>query len=203
MAKPEQNLVSDALIKLLSQTPRSGEAESASPLERSKSVARRSALRAAGVSAAFALPPGPLGIVTILPDLLAIWRIQQAMVADIAALHGRSAALSREAMIYCLFKHGGAALVRDLVVRTGERYLIRRAAGHSLQRLLEKVGIKVSQRFIGKGLARWVPLAGSVAVGAYAYYDTKKVAETAMELFSRDVETLSESVPEAARAVAM
>lgn len=37
---------------------------------------------------------------------------------------------------------------------------------------------------VGKAIARYAPLVGALGVGAYAYYDTQKVADTANELFS-------------------
>lgn len=45
----------------------------------------------------------------------------------------------------------------------------------------------MSQRVIGNAAARFVPLAGAAGMAAYAYYDTKKVAATASEFFSRQV----------------
>jgi hypothetical protein len=145
-------------------------------------------MKAATLSGTLALPPGPLGMATILPDLLAIWHLQRAIVADIAAAHGKTDYLGKETMIYCLFKHGGAALMRDVVTRTGERFLVRRAALRAVQQLLQKIGVRVTQRVIGKMITRWIPLLGAFGVGAYAYYDTTQVAANAIELFSGDIE---------------
>jgi hypothetical protein len=39
------------------------------------------------------------------------------MVADVAACFGKTAQLNRQTMIYCLFRHGAAMLVRDVVAR--------------------------------------------------------------------------------------
>jgi hypothetical protein len=181
------NSVSRALLDVVSRIPTSTEEASADPVARARAIARSAALKAASISGALALPPGPLGLATILPDLLAIWRMQQSMVADIAAAFGKSAFLRKEAMMYCLFKHGGAALMRDFVVRAGERYLIRRAAVRVIHDTLEKVGVRTTQRVIEKSIGRWVPVLGAVGVGAYAYYDTSRVAATAIELFSKDV----------------
>jgi len=110
------------------------------------------------------------------------------MVAGIAATYGQSAFLRKETMIYCLFKHGGAALMRDLVVRVGERYLIRRTAVRAIQQILQKIGVRVTQRVIGKSISRWIPIIGALGVGAYAYCDTTKVAATAIELFSKEID---------------
>src|ERR1043166_7270872 len=109
------NSVSRALLEVVSRVPSSAEDASGDPKVRAHAIARSAALKAASISGALALPPGPFGLATILPDLLAIWRMQQSMVADIAAVFGKSAFLHKEAMVYCLFKHGGAALIRDLV----------------------------------------------------------------------------------------
>jgi hypothetical protein len=186
------NPITQTLFDLVSRLPHSMEPASSDPRTRAGAVARSAALKAAGISGTLALPPGPLGLATMLPDLLAIWRLQQSMVADIAAAYGKSAFLRQEAMVYCLFRHGSAALMRDLVVRAGERYLIRRGALNLIQHLLEKVGVRVTRQVLEKSVARWVPLIGAVGVGAYAYYDTRKVATTAIELFSSDLALMTE-----------
>jgi len=183
----EPNAIARALIDLVSRIPVSEESRSRDPQTRARAVARLAALKAAGISGAMALPPGPLGMATVIPDLLAIWHLQQRMVADIAAIFGKSAFLRKETMVYCLFRHGGAALVRDLVARVGERYLIRRTAIQTVQRILQKVGVRITERAIAKGLSRWVPVLGAVGVGAYAYADTKRVAATAVAFFSTDL----------------
>ena len=72
-----------------------------------------------------ALPPGPLGYVTILPDLVGIWRIQAQMVADMAGVYGQQAFLSREQMLYCLFRHAAAQAMRDVLYAGAEQNLKR------------------------------------------------------------------------------
>lgn len=183
-----EGLIAKTLSQLISRIPGSDESISTKPAERAAIVARKASLQAAGVSGALALPPGPLGLATVLPDLLSVWRIQQAMVADIAAIFGKTSALKQQTMVYCLFKHSGAALVRDLVTRAGQRYLIRKASLRAMQTILEKAGIRVTQRVLSKGLSRFIPVVGALAVGGYAYYDTTKVAATAIDLFSKELD---------------
>jgi hypothetical protein len=77
--------------------------------------------------------------------------------------------------------------MRDLVVRVGDRILVRRAATRTLRVLVGKLGLRVTERVIGKGISRWIPLIGALGVGAYAYYDTSQVAATAIELFSKEL----------------
>jgi hypothetical protein len=126
-------------------------------------------------------------MLTIIPDLYAIWKIQSQMTADISGAFDKKLFLRKEQMIYCLFRHAGGQFVRDLVVRVGERVLIRRAAVNVLQRILRRIGITVTERIAARSVARWLPILGAGAIGVYAYYDTRQVGDTAIEFFSSDL----------------
>jgi hypothetical protein len=142
------------------------------------------ARNAALVSAALALPPGPIGVLTVLPDLFVIWKIQRQLVADIFALHGRTVELTRTHMLYCLFRHMASHVVRDVVVRAGERAVVRQLSSQALKSMLGSLGLTVTRRLAGTSASRWVPLAGAAAVGAYAYWDTLQVARTARSVLA-------------------
>jgi hypothetical protein len=176
-----------AVVDLLGSIPSSSEALSPSPQARAEALAAAAARRAAGISGGAALVPGPLGLLSLLPDIVGVWRVQAQLVADIAAVHGRSAALTTEAMMFCLFRHLVSQGLRDLVVRAGERWIVRAASAALLQRLAGAVGLRITQKSVGKVAARYAPVLGAMGVGAYAYYDTRRVARTAIELFGREV----------------
>jgi hypothetical protein len=180
-------IISQALHTLVSQIPASLESPGANPGERVKALAKMAALKAAAISGSFTLPPGPLGMATVVPDLLAVWRIQQQLVADIAGAFGKTSALSAETMVISLFKHGGAALTKPLFARQGQEVVIQRIANRTLLQLLEKVGVRVVQRIAAKSVSRWLPVLGALGAGAYAYYDTTHVAANAIDLFSQDI----------------
>jgi len=184
---PIQRLL-DAIERALSEIPHTDEPKSGRPEERAREIARKAAVKAAMLSGGLALPPGPLGFVTIIPDLVGIWKIQAQMVADMAGAYGHEAYLSREQMLYCLFRHAAAQAMRDIVVRVGERILIRRASVGLGRRVVRRVGVRLTQRLTGATLARWLPIVGALGVGAYAYYDTGHVAETALDLFRHEIE---------------
>ena len=175
--------VTDAILALLGQIPATEKLESQTPDEAARQIANAAASKAALISGGLALPPGPLGWLTLLPDLIAIWKLQAQMVSDIAGVYGRSATLTREEMLFCLFKHAAAQGVRDLAVRVGGRVVVQRGSLRALQKAAAAVGVKVTQRAIGSAAVRWIPLIGAIGVGAYAYYDTAQVARTAMTLF--------------------
>jgi hypothetical protein len=87
-------------------------------------------------------------------------------------------------MLYCLFRHAAAQALRDVVVQVGGRVLIQEIPARAMERVARAIGMKLSQRLIGRGVARWLPVAGAIGVGAYAWYDTRQVARNAMALFA-------------------
>ena len=179
----EHSRVTKAILDFVSDIPGSKVGPSGDPQTEARRIANRAAQRAALTAGSLALPPGPLGWLTVLPELIAIWKIQAQMVSDIAAAYGRHAELGREQMLWCLFRHTAAQAFRDLVVRMGDRLLFRRMSYAVAERVAKRVGVKITQRTVGKGLSRWLPVVGALGVGAYAYYDTGQVASTAINMF--------------------
>ena len=156
------------------------------PDEEAALIARQAAQRAALLSGSLALPPGPLGLVTVLPDIYLIWKTQRQMVADIFALYGRTAELTRTHMLYCLFRHAASQVLRDVAVRAGERLVVRQLSSSALSSVLKSLGATMTQRIVGSAAGRWLPVVGAVAVGGYAFWDTMQVAKTARRLLAED-----------------
>jgi hypothetical protein len=178
-----QRKLVDSLRSLVSTVPTSNERRAVNPQARARQLTMQASTKAAIVSGSLAIPPGPFGMLTVLPDLLVIWRIQRQLVADIAAASGQTATLGPEAMLYCLFRHAAGQALRDLVVRAGERYLVRRATLRVMQSVLRRVGVTVSERAAGRAVSRWLPVVGAVGIGGYAFYDTRQVGQTAAAFF--------------------
>ena len=91
--------------------------------------------------------------------------------------------LSREAMVWCLFRHSAASLLRDVAVRTGSRIVVQKLSLTALQKLLQKIGVKISANFLGRIALRAIPAIGAIGNGAYTYFDTNEVGKTAMAYF--------------------
>jgi hypothetical protein len=185
--------VTRAILDFISQIPDSKVHDQSDPEVEAQRLAKRAAQRAAITAGSLALPPGPLGWLTILPELIAIWKIQAQLVSDIAAAYGRHAELGREQMLWCLFRHTSAQAFRDLVVRLGDRLIFRRVSYSVIERIARQIGVKVTQRALGEGLSRWMPVIGAIGVGGYAYYDTRQVAATTMAMMKSDIGMADES----------
>ena len=197
-APVEHGRLTAAILDFASQIPGSQVHRGLHPEAKARELSHQAARKAALTAGSLALPPGPLGWLTVLPELVAIWRIQAQMVSDIAAAYGQHASLGREQMLWCLFRHTAAQAFRDLVVRMGDRLLFRRLSATLAERVARRIGISLSRRAIGAGVSRWLPVIGAAGVGAYAWYDTRNVARTAIELFGSDslVRTEAVAVPD-------
>lgn len=179
--------IAERLLDLVGQIPTTSERVAEDSHARSREIARKAAGKAGATAGAMALPPGVLGWMTILPELFALWKIQTQMVADIAGAYGKRDLLSREQMLYCLFNHTAAQAVGGLLVRIGERYVVRRAPIGTLYSIANKIALRIAQRSLRRGIFRWLPIAGALGVGAFAYADTGTVADAAIEVFSSDM----------------
>lgn len=173
----------ERVLALVATPPEPGVLPTPRPGDVAKKVIDGAASKAALAAGALALPPGPLGWATIAPEMMAVWQIQRQLVADIAALYGRSAELGPAQMLWCLFRHTAAQALRDLTVRVGERVIVRPAAQALVQRAAAAVGMHLGKQAAGRALSRWVPLVGAAGVGAYAYWDTRQVGRAALALF--------------------
>jgi hypothetical protein len=182
------NRMANAIFDLVGQVPTSDEPAHRDPAKRSKSIANRTAIRAAISAGTLALPPGPLGWLTILPELRTVWKQQAQMVADIAGSFGKAQSLTREQMLYCLFRHIAPGAFRDVVTGSGGRFVVTEASPGMLRAIVQKIGLRITMRVMSRGVSRWVPVVGSLGVGAFAYYDTGQVANTARTLFTGEIE---------------
>lgn len=178
--------MADRVLALVTQPPEPGCVPSARPADAAARAIDAAATKAALAAGTLALPPGPLGWATIAPEMLAVWHIQRQLVADIAALYGRTADLGPSQMLWCLFRHTAAQALRDLSVRVGERVVVRPAAQVLLQRAAQAVGVHLGQKAASRALSRWVPVVGAAGVGAYAWWDTRQVGRAALQLFERE-----------------
>lgn len=176
-----------AILGLASRVPPSDEPVSAEPVRRAEALATIAKRKTAGLSAAAALPPGPIGWLTLLPEAILVWQVQARMVADIAGAFGQSDRLAPELMLHCLFRHSAGRAVGGLAVRVGERLLVRHASYRALQPIARAVAGQMARRTFARGAARWLPGVGSAAIGVYAWRDTDQVARTAIEVFSNEI----------------
>ena len=178
-----QEMFNSVIFNLITDIPDSLLCPNRDPDARADILIKQAALKAAAVSTSLSIPAGFTGVLTSIPDIAAVWRIQAQLVSDIACTYGKFALLSREAMVWCLFRHSAASLLRDVAVRTGSRIVVQKLSFTALQKLLQKIGVKISANFLGRIALRAIPAIGAIGNGAYTYFDTNEVGKTAKAYF--------------------
>ncbi|MET0616845.1 MAG: hypothetical protein ABWZ54_03690, partial [Luteibacter sp.] len=97
VADRAESPVAKAILEFVSRIPDSEvpRADKGSVEDECRRLSNAAANKAGLTAGSLALPPGPLGWLTVLPELVAIWRIQGQLVSDIAAAYGKTAKLGR------------------------------------------------------------------------------------------------------------
>lgn len=176
-----QRALTCAAFDRLSVVPSTHERPHSTPAGRARQIATRAARKASLFSGMLALP-GSVTAFTVVPDLLAVWNVQSQMVSDIAGAYGEAAWLTRQQLLLCLFKHGSARALGDVLVRVGEGAAKKCVSQQLMHRTATKVGIDVGRRAVAQTAARAVPIIGAMGVGAFAYFDTQQVGRTTIGL---------------------
>jgi hypothetical protein len=163
------------------------------PTEILESIVREAAWKSASISAFSALPPGPFGYLTILPELAILFRIQGHLIKDIASLYGKETLLNQELMLYCLFQKHKAEVFQSVVEESTLKIIIRPSSIRILETLLPQVGKSLT---INRS-SRWIPLLGAAISGSFSYWETLEIGKNTIRIFSKEIHHLSdEEVPE-------
>ena len=180
----EEHLLLKAIFRTLVEIPDSHEPEAGDPHRASDKIIRRSCKKAGLLSATLALPTGPLGLITLMPDLTGVWKIQSQMVSDIASAYGERKRLDREQMLFCLFKHSVYHLVGEVITKSGERYIVQKLSERTFGHIVEKLALRIGSRLTLRATKIVFPLVGSAFLGACSYCDTRQVGATTKRFFS-------------------
>ena len=180
----QERLLLSAILRTLVEIPDSYEPEAVDPDSASDRIIRSSCKKAGLLSAALALPTGPLGLITLMPDLAGVWRIQSQMVSDIASAYGERKRLDRERMLFFLFRHSLSHLVGEIITRSGERYIVKKLSERAFASIVEKLALRIGTNLTLRAMKIAFPLVGSAFLGAYSYHDTLQVGATTKRFFS-------------------
>jgi hypothetical protein len=172
------------LLELIDDVPPSTDTRRNNALIRARELIAGASFRAADISKMLALEPESTEGSTLLADLTAIWRVQAQLVADIGRVFGKSGQLTEESIVSCLFRHGAAQFAREVVTGLGERWLVQCGS----QRARPNTGNEIVPRVARQRSSRLLPIIGAAAVAAYAYYDTDRIGQEAIEFFTKEIE---------------
>ena len=94
-----QEMVYSIIFNLITDIPDSLLCPNGNPDKRAETLIKQAALKAATVSTSLSIPAGFTGVLTSIPDIAAVWRIQAQLVSDVAC---SSFAMSQSARVAAL-----------------------------------------------------------------------------------------------------
>jgi uncharacterized protein (DUF697 family) len=138
------------------------------------------------IAGAANLIPGPLGVIAALPELTLIIRNQLQMIYDLGVAYGKQDEMTTHALLGIFASALGEGMV-GLATVEGRNLIIKRTSLKVVQKLLQWLGGKISQRLLKHILAKWVPIAGAVLMAAWSRQSTLELGQRAQKMLQYDI----------------
>ena len=89
-------------------------------------MTRTASWKAFGISTAAAIPPGPLGWATIIPEMLTVTKIQINLIYSIAAFHKKESQMNQTLLMLIFANEAGIETGRSIVKKYGSKVVIKK-----------------------------------------------------------------------------
>jgi hypothetical protein len=140
--------------------------------------------RAFKISTVLGLIPGPIGFVSILPEVVALTKLQVDLIYRIARYYRKAEAVNREIVLLMLANVMGVAGGEALIRKAGTALVIRSANTAVVRALARKVGRHVIDTAIEKAVGRWIPVVTAPLFGYFSRSLTRKIGREAKRVLS-------------------
>jgi uncharacterized protein (DUF697 family) len=151
--------------------------------------AKKNALISGGMS----LVPGPLGMLTVIPDIFLVTQNQLFLIYEIGVAHGQDKKITKE-LLAAVFASARGTSLGALVIVHGSKLIIKRASLRVFQQIVLLLGGKITQQFLKTSISRWLPVIGPAGMALWSYHSTKLIAAKAVEVFRQEIELEAEEV---------
>ncbi len=144
--------------------------------------------RNAAISGGCSLIPGPWGMAAAVPEIILVIQNQLKMVYDIGKAHGHDEkTLDTQLLLEIVLSGtGNAGLTTTTIV--GQKLILTRAGARTIQRIIARLGGKVTQKLIKSMASKWIPVVGAAAMATWSKYSTEKIGKRADEMFKMHIE---------------
>lgn len=157
-----------------------------------ESLIRKASWQTFATSTAMSLPPGPFGLATILPELMAVTKIQINLIYAIAKLKGQEQKLNSTLLALVFAHEAGLNIARFLSKKFGDKIVVKPLSQRALAQVAEQLGVRIGVRLTQKALGRWVPVVLAPVFGYFSKQMTERIGREAERLFSAELELETE-----------
>ncbi len=156
-----------------------------------ENMVRSASWRAFGISAGLGLIPGPVGMAVILPEIIAITKLQIDLVYRIAAFYCKRNVVDKT-IILLIFGHAlGIHIGKSVVEKVGARTVVKTLTSSAVRKIAQNIGMKIGGMAVQKGAGRYIPFVMAPLFGFFSKFMTEEIGREAIELFSREIEIVS------------
>lgn len=149
---------------------------------------RTASRQAFAISTCAGLVPGLLGFFTILPELVAVTKLQINLIYKLAKYYGKAHRLNAS-IIFSIFATAlGVGEHRICMREVGPRVVVKALSSQMLRKMAPQIGANVSTRIARRHFARWFPILTAPAFGYFSMAMTEKIAYVADEIFLPDMD---------------
>lgn len=138
------------------------------------------------ISGGAALIPGPMGMVSIVPEIALVFRNQIGLVYDIGRLHGKEEVLDRDLLMGVILTAMGSGATAVLVMHGG-RVLVKRSSLRVFQRLMAVLAGRITQKALKATISRWLPVVGAAFMAWFSHHMTKRIGRKADEIMRQEI----------------
>ena len=134
------------------------------------------------------IPSGPVGLATIIPEVVALTRLQISLIFKVAKFHQQEAKVNKTIILAVLGVAMGVVLKHALINKVGTRIIVRSLSAEGAKRITREIGEKFAVGLLKRGIGRWIPLMLAPVFGYLSLSMTRKVGREAELLFSHELE---------------
>jgi|WetSurMetagenome_2_1015567.scaffolds.fasta_scaffold151902_1 hypothetical protein len=188
-AEEERHWLEKAVLSFLSYR------EDGEVFESADEAIDAAARKAFKISMALGVVPGPVGMATILPEVIALTKLQVNLIYRIAKYYGKEERVNKELILLILGNAMGIAAGEMLLRRVGTTLVVKSVSSRVIRGLSRKIGARMVDRAVERAIARWIPMVAAPLFGYFSRSLTRKIGREAERFFSQriDVETVGGS----------
>ena len=149
---------------------------------------RKYSLQSSALSSTLGVIPGVSGLVTVIPEIILLLKLQSRMIKDIAILHGKENLLTKELLLYCLFKDSEIEVFQTSIRMTVSRIFIRPISLSLLHTFFIRVIQLKSNHFKRKKSSFLISFISGLSNGVLSFIDTQMVGTTANLIFLSEIQ---------------
>lgn len=153
-----------------------------------KEMTKTASWEAFSISLVAGLPPGPIGMITIIPELIALTKIQINLVYKIAKYYEKEQKVTPTIILHILATAMGIVLGRNLLRKMGTRIIVKALSSRAIQKVAQKLGMTIATRVIARIGGRWIPIVTAPIFAYFSKSQTRRIGEAAIAVFSDDIE---------------